>query len=74
MSLFDGDEQMDYRVVLIESEEGFAVSCPSLRGCHSQGETKAEAIENIRDAIREWLDAEDAQDSSFTITEETVTV
>ena len=65
---------MDCRVVLIESEEGFAARCPSLRGCHSQGKTKAEAIDNICDAIREWLDAEDAEASVFSITEETVTV
>ena len=65
---------MDYRVVLIESEEGFAASCPSLRGCHSQGSTKAEALENIRTAIQEWLDAENAQDSSFSVTEDTVTL
>lgn len=65
---------MDYRVVLIESDEGFAVSCPALRGCHSQGSTKAEALENIRDAIGEWLDAEDAEKSVFSITEETVTL
>ena len=65
---------MDYRVVLIESEEGFAVSCPSLRGCHSQGTTKAEALENIRDAIHEWLDAENAQGSALNVTEETVTL
>ena len=45
---------MNYRVVLIESDEGFAVSCPALRGCHSQGQTKAEALENIREAIRDW--------------------
>ena len=49
---------MKYRVVLIKSEEGYAVSCPALRGCHSQGETKDEALDNIRSAIREWLDAE----------------
>jgi predicted RNase H-like HicB family nuclease len=49
---------MQYRVVIIESDEGFAVSCPMLKGCHSQGATKQEAIENIRIAIREWLDAE----------------
>ena len=28
---------MEYRVVLAQSEEGFSVSCPALRGCHSQG-------------------------------------
>lgn len=48
---------MKYRVVLVESEEGFAVSCPALRGCHSQGTTMEEALENIKAAIREWLAA-----------------
>ena len=65
---------MAYRVVLIESEEGFSVSCPALKGCHSQGRTKGEALENIREAIREWLAAEDAQKSIFSITEEEVTL
>jgi predicted RNase H-like HicB family nuclease len=48
---------MRYRVVLHESEEGFAVSCPGLPGCWSQGATEAEAMENIRSAIEEYLDA-----------------
>ena len=65
---------MDYRVVLIESDEGFAVSCPALRGCHSKGTTKAETLENIRDAIRGWLDAEGDAKSAFSVSEETVTV
>jgi predicted RNase H-like HicB family nuclease len=65
---------MTYRVVLVETEEGIAVSCPALRGCHSQGKTKAEALENIRDAIREWLASEGAEKSTFNVTEEEVTV
>jgi predicted RNase H-like HicB family nuclease len=48
---------MRYRVVLIESEEGFAIRCPGLPGCWSQGKTEAEAIENIKEAIREYLTA-----------------
>ena len=48
---------MTYRVVLLPSEEGFAVSCPGLPGCWSQGATEQEALEDIRDAIREYLDA-----------------
>ena len=48
---------MTYRVVLQESEEGFAVSCPGLPGCWSQGATEQEALENIRSAIAEYLDA-----------------
>lgn len=49
---------MNYHVVMIKSDEGYAVSCPALRGCHSQGDTSTEALENIREAIREWLAAE----------------
>jgi len=48
---------MKYKVVLQESEEGFSVSCPGLPGCWSQGRTEAEALENIQDAIAEYLDA-----------------
>ncbi len=47
---------MKYKVVLEESEEGFAVSVPVLPGCHSQGATEQEALANIADAIREYLE------------------
>jgi predicted RNase H-like HicB family nuclease len=46
---------MRYRIALHQSDEGFAVSVPGLPGCWSQGATEAEAIENIRDAIRDYL-------------------
>jgi predicted RNase H-like HicB family nuclease len=42
---------MNYRVVLIESDEGYSASCPALRGCHSQGSTLDEALDNIKSAI-----------------------
>ncbi|MBZ5568676.1 MAG: type II toxin-antitoxin system HicB family antitoxin [Acidobacteriia bacterium] len=48
---------MKYTVTLRKSEEGYSVSCPGLPGCHSQGATEKEALENIRDAIREYLAA-----------------
>ena len=48
---------MIYKVMLMESEEGFSVSCPGLPGCWSQGATEQEAIENIRDAIQEYMAA-----------------
>lgn len=46
-----------YKVVLHPSAEGVAISCPALPGCWSQGENEAEALENIRDAITEYLAA-----------------
>ena len=45
---------MKYRVVLIESDEGFAVNFPSLPGCWSQGKSESEALKNIQEAIREY--------------------
>jgi predicted RNase H-like HicB family nuclease len=64
----------EYRVLLIESEEGFSISCPELRGCHSQGATREEALENIRIAIREWLDAEAHERELFSVSEEIVRI
>jgi predicted RNase H-like HicB family nuclease len=46
---------MKYRIALHKSDEGFSVSVPGLPGCWSQGSTEQEALENIRDAIREYL-------------------
>lgn len=46
---------MKYTVVIEQSDEGYAVSVPGLPGCHSQGATEEEALENIADAIAEYL-------------------
>jgi predicted RNase H-like HicB family nuclease len=55
---------MKFRVALYPSEEGIAVSVPSLPGCWSQGETEEEALENIAIAIREYLEADLEIDSA----------
>ena len=50
---------MKYKIALIRSDEGYSVSVPGLPGCWSQGETEAEALANIREAIVEYLAARD---------------
>jgi predicted RNase H-like HicB family nuclease len=65
---------MLYRVALRQSEEGFSVSCPGLPGCWSQGATEPEALENIREAIREYLEAAADLNSDAQIREVEVTV
>ena len=47
---------MQYKVLLRKSEAGYSVSCPGLPGCWSQGASEAEALENIRSAIQEYLE------------------
>ena len=46
---------MSCRIAIHKSDEGFSVSVPGLPGCWSQGATDFEAVENIKDAIREYL-------------------
>jgi hypothetical protein len=53
-------------------EVGDATLC-RLKGCHSQGATRLEALDNIRDAIREWLASADDDRTVFNVTEEEVT-
>ena len=53
----DIGEEIRVEVVFIHSEEGYSVSVPSLPGCHSQGSTEAEAIDNIKSAVQEYLAA-----------------
>ncbi|MEM9273193.1 MAG: type II toxin-antitoxin system HicB family antitoxin [Cyanobacteria bacterium P01_F01_bin.143] len=47
---------MRYQVTLKQSEEGYAICCPGLPGCWSQGKTEEEALENIKDAIKVYLE------------------
>jgi predicted RNase H-like HicB family nuclease len=46
-----------YKVALHRTEEGISVSVPALPGCWSEGDTEEEALENIKDAIREFVAA-----------------
>ena len=48
--------EVPYTVSLLKSEEGYSVWVPGLPGCASQGDSEQEALDNIRDAIREYLD------------------
>lgn len=49
---------MRYTVILEPEEEGgFHAWCPALKGCHSQGETREEALVNIQEAMVAYLES-----------------
>lgn len=49
---------LSLRIFIInKSDEGYSVSRPGLPGCWFQGETELEPVENIKDAIQEYLAA-----------------
>lgn len=50
---------MKYKIALERTDEGFSVRVPGLPGCWSEGKTEAEALDNIRDAISEYLEVRD---------------
>jgi predicted RNase H-like HicB family nuclease len=54
---------VSYRIRLLQTDEGWSVSCLDLPGCHSQGDSREEALANIREAITLWLEvkAEEAE-------------
>ena len=65
---------MQNRIHLVQSEEGWSVSCPSLPGCHSQGDTREDAVQNIQMAIREWLQIEAEESGASKVEEDLVVV
>jgi len=49
---------MKYRIIVGQDEDGiFVAECPSLPGCISQGKTRLEALNNIRDAMEGYLES-----------------
>lgn len=53
---------MRFKIILEEAEEGgYVTYVPPLPGCVSQGETREEAVENIKEAIEVYLDIDKAQ-------------
>ena len=68
---------MKYRILIEQDEDGMYVAeCPSLPGCVSQGKTRQEALENIKDAIQGYLESLKAHNEPIppSIEEETVEV
>ena len=56
VSLISREHGMKFSVTLDRDEDGvWVVECPSIPGCVSQGQTKQEALENIKDAIASCL-------------------
>ncbi|MGD2250088.1 MAG: type II toxin-antitoxin system HicB family antitoxin [Candidatus Methanofastidiosia archaeon] len=54
---------MKYRILIEQDEDGmFVAECPSLHGCISQGKTREEALNNIRDAIKGYLESLEKHD------------
>jgi predicted RNase H-like HicB family nuclease len=75
--LEEGNQGMKYRVLIEQDEDGMYVAeAPTLPGCISQGQTREEAVENVREAIAAYLESLEAHGDPIPppITEEVVEV
>ncbi len=53
---------MPIKVIVEKGEDGyFEAHCPALKSCWSQGTTRVEALDNIREAIDLYLDPEPSE-------------
>lgn len=66
---------MKFIVTIDRDEDGMIViECPSIPGCVSQGKTEHEAIENIKDAIKQCLEARAEKGMPLTVASREVEV
>jgi predicted RNase H-like HicB family nuclease len=75
--LEEGSQGMTYRVLIEQDEDGMYVAeVPTLPGCISQGQTREEAVQNVREAIAAYLESLEAHGDPIPppITEEVVEV
>lgn len=49
-------KQYNFSVIIEHDKDGYFAKCPELQGCFTQGETYEEALENIRDAIKLYVE------------------
>jgi len=60
---------MKYAVIIRKTKYGYDVHVPALPGCHSQGKTEKEALENVKDAILTYLEMEQEELKRFRLKE-----
>lgn len=58
---------MKLEVIIKKGEDGhhYVASCPAIKGCHSQGRTKQEALANVREAVLGCLEVLNEQAKRF---------
>lgn len=51
----------NYTIILARQPDGgFHAYCPALKGCHSQGDSLDEAVENMREAVEAYIESAEA--------------
>ncbi|HUT25948.1 MAG TPA: type II toxin-antitoxin system HicB family antitoxin [Sumerlaeia bacterium] len=61
---------MKTSVIVEKDEAGYFAYCPQLKGCHTQGETLEEALQNIRECVDLYLETLDVEEKQALLSKE----
>ncbi len=64
---------MKANVVIEKDNHGYYAFCPEMKGCHTQGNTLEEVLQNIREAIELYLETLSAEEKEFCLSKEILT-
>ncbi len=64
---------MKANIVIEKDNHGYYAFCPEMKGCHTQGNTLEEVLQNIREAIELYLETLSAEEKEFFLSKEILT-
>ena len=64
---------MKVNVIIEKDKYGYYAFCPELKGCHSQGDSLDEVLENIKEAIQLYLETLSPQERHDYLSKEILT-
>jgi len=64
---------MKFGVVIEKDDYGYYAFCPAMKGCHTQGESLDEVLDNIKEAAALYLETLSAEEKSYFASKEILT-
>ncbi len=64
---------MKVNIVIEKDQSGYYAFCPELKGCHSQGDTLEEVLENIKEAVELYLETLTLEERQYCLSKEILT-
>ena len=64
---------MKVSIVIEKDKNGYFAFCPELKGCHTQGDTLEEVLENIKEAIELYLETLSEEEREYCLSKEILT-
>jgi len=70
---YDGETGMKVNVIIEKDQYGYYAFCPELKGCHTQGDSLEEVLENIKEAAELYLETLSSQEREYCLSKEILT-